>query len=246
MNLTPPNMNRGRQSHKAPRRAERARHEQIWNAKKKCYQKELENKYGSGVKKIDIFENPLRKGDVVGPHIPWENVALGLEQALKATGDSAFSDAIEALKSYGFDKGVWKQKFETVRNLVFGEVGFAYLGHMKWLLDRGRSPSIRAAAEDVAANYFVNGCNFETVTHDLRSQYSAWKNAGFPLEPAAVATDLGDLGYQVHVRPRPGLTVPDGKGGHLTEEGATVPYTRRWRFLYYEGSVEIYRVSAPK
>ncbi len=150
------------------------------------------------IKEFNVYGSLPGNGDVQGRDVVGEDVKTGLARAFRATGDPIFADAIAALRSYGLDAAKPGKSHKSARRAVFGDETRGYLENMKYLIDQEKH-SVKRAAQNVAAYYFVNGLSFETVVKDLEAQYSRWAKSSFP--PQEI-NDVGDLGYSVWVRPK--------------------------------------------
>ena len=102
-----------------------------------------------------------------------------LERAAAATGDPRFTDALEAAKSYGFDKE-FQRTASRVQRKMFGTDDDGYLVQVDFLHTRGklegerrRRLSVREACEVMAAESGYPAPSFKTAVDRLRKQYMA-------------------------------------------------------------------------
>jgi hypothetical protein len=214
----------------SPRR--RARHreaefdslERLWDKKKDQLRREF-----------NVYGRPPGNGDVQD-RVAGEDVKTGLARAFRATGDPVFADAIAALRSYGLDAAKPGKSLKAAGRAVFGDETRGYLENMKYLIDQEKH-SVKRAAQNVSAYYFVNGLSFETVVKDLETKYSRWAKSSFP--PQEIH-DVGDLGYSVWVRPKSKTRIYFPARRELVPaDGALVPFTSYWRHRFHDGSIEI-------
>jgi hypothetical protein len=89
-----------------------------------------------------------------------------------ATSDSAFDDALKAIKFYGFerlDAGTLKR----TRGKTFGtDETETYYPRMHQLIERGAS--VRQAAAQVAFTWQISGPSFESLIKTLAKGYREW------------------------------------------------------------------------
>jgi hypothetical protein len=218
----------------SPRRRGRKREdefnslEELWDIKKDQHKREI--------KEFNVYVRPPGNGDVQDLDVVGKDVKTWLARASRATGDPVFADAIAALRSYGLDAGKPGKSQKAARRAVFGDETRVYLENMKYLIDQEKH-SVKRAAQNVAAYYFVNGRSFESVVKDLETQYSRWAKSSFPPQESH---DVGDLGYSVWVRPKSKTRIYfPGRRELVPAGGALVPFTAYWRRRFHDGSIEI-------
>jgi hypothetical protein len=125
----------GARQREKPRAGAAEELERVWGEKRDARLRELKHWFGKAVKDFDVYGRPLADGDVSESDVAGEDVALGLQRAVAATGDPVFADALAALKSYGLAGGKPKGSHTAARKAVFGDHDRGYLKHMKWLID---------------------------------------------------------------------------------------------------------------
>ena len=169
-------------SRDAPRSAEYKHREAAWNEHHQRSQAELKQRFfGAPVVDLDVYGNPDGSNFIASRDVTGEDVALGLERALEATGDPIFADALTCLKAYGLaeeaqNAPIKKQKMQSL------ELTSTLFRNIRSLIENWPKKylSVRSAAEEVASSYFYKASNFETAVETLRKAYSAWQQNNFP------------------------------------------------------------------
>ena len=102
-----------------------------------------------------------------------------LEEASRRTGDPRFVQALEAIKSYGFDKEP-ARTMSRVQREMFGSEDDGYLTQINYLHTRGkvedggrRRLSVREACEAVVAESGYPAPSFKAAVDRLRKRYMA-------------------------------------------------------------------------
>lgn len=230
----------GRIDRKKPRNEQAVAARLAWEKKTAERWDETSFRHGRDIERIGPYGSLLSPGETPPDDIRGEDVAVGLECALKATGDPIFADALAVLRDYRLADGKPRASYEAARNRAFGDPDLGYLVQMRWFIEH-KSASVRAAADDVAAKFCPLGEAFEATTRRLRDAYAEWSKAGFPEE---TIRDDGDAGYFVLAKPLDGALIPNPFDGMkpLPEEGVVVRFTAFWRCRFEEGSISISRV----
>ena len=175
------------------------------------------------------------KKEILGPEI-----LRGLEYVFQITGDPIFSDAKDALKSYGLDHKL-RQRAAPVYDDLMSSPQISYYKYMRNWIDAhkrklGSDRLVFIAAETLAAdNRFDQGSSFETDCENLRRGYSKWAKSGYPDQKSA---QDGSLGRKVWVVPIDGKPLKIGSY-RVPASGAAKLYDLFLRRLFLDGTILI-------